>query len=126
MITFLFMSCAGYQIVKKTPKPVALEESEDSGIVVKKPTITVKPKHQSATKAITEMTGDWGPPEKRKQMFPLTLKKQDGSLETILVETERYYFESSDTHYTVVIVYNDQIIYQESIEKVIIYKNIGR
>lgn len=124
MIGFLFVSC-GFQLVKSTPKPKAqaVVTDEDSGIMVKTPIVTITAKVKSAKKAIKEMTGDWGPPEKRSQMFPLTFVDDSGTMRTILVETERYYFHSSNTHYTVVVVYNEQIIYKESIEKVIIYKN---
>lgn len=124
MIAFLFVSCGGYKFVKTTPKPQAQDVviDEETGIAVKTPTVSVTAKVKSAKKALREMTGDWGPPEKRSQMFPLTFVDDAGNMRTILVETDRYYFHSSDTHYTVVIVYNDQIIYKESIEKVIIYK----
>lgn len=124
MLAFLFISC-GFQLVKSTPKPKAqaVVTDEDIKVLVATPTVTVTATTKTAKKAIKEMTGDWGPPEKRSQLFPFTFVDTNGNMKTVLVETERYYFHSSDTHYTVVVVYNDQIIYKESIEKIIIYKN---
>ncbi len=123
MIAFSFISCGGYKFVKTTPKPQKVVTEEDAKVLVATPTITVTATTKTAKKAIKEMTGRWGPPELRSQLFPFTFVDGSGNMKTILVETERYYFHSSDTHYTVVVVYNDQIIYKEAIEKIIIYKN---
>lgn len=121
MIASSFISCAG--MMKPTKTQTQKVVIEDAKVLVATPTITVTATTKTAKKAITEMTGRWGPPELRSQLFPFTFVDGNGNMKTILVETERYYFHSSDTHYTVVVVYNDQIIYKEAIEKIIIYKN---
>ncbi len=120
MIAFSFISCTG-MISKTKVQEVVIEE--DAKVLVATPTISVTATTKTAKKAIIEMTGRWGPPELRSQLFPFTFIDGNGNMKTILVETERYYFHSSDTHYTVVVVYNGQIIYKEAIEKIIIYKN---